>query len=59
MEKIIKKDGYVYLVKDNDSYGRFPTYYNLGKDADYWYDKDTPKPILKRKKKKETKKEDK
>lgn len=58
MEKIIKKDGYVYLVKDNDSYGKFPTYYNLGKDSDYWYDKDTPKPILKKKKKKEAKSEE-
>ena len=28
----IKKDGYVFLVQENDAYGRFPTYYNLGKD---------------------------
>lgn len=34
MNKIIKKDGYVYLVEENDAYGRFPTYYNLGKDPD-------------------------
>lgn len=28
----IKKDGYVFLVEEHDAYGRFPTYYNLGKD---------------------------
>ena len=31
MEKIIKKDGYVYLVKGDKG---FETYYNLGKDPD-------------------------
>lgn len=36
MEKIIKKNGYVYLVQENDTQGRFPTYYNMGKDPDYW-----------------------
>lgn len=34
MEYILKKDGYVYLVQENDTAGRFPTYYNLGKDPD-------------------------
>ena len=33
MEKIIKKDGYVYLVQDWDRKG-FETFYNLGKDPD-------------------------
>ena len=33
MEKIIKKDGYVYLVQDWDRKG-FETFYNLGKDID-------------------------
>ena len=35
MEKIIKKDGYVYLVQDWDRKG-FETFYNLGKDPEYW-----------------------
>lgn len=51
MEKIIKKDGYVYLVKDWDKPG-FETFSNLGKDPD--------SPIWKPKKEKkniETKKE--
>ena len=41
MNKIVKKDGYVFLVKENDAYGRFPTYYNMGKDPDdpRWEDK--------------------
>ena len=34
MEYIEKRDGYVYLVQENDSQGRFNTYYNLGKDPD-------------------------
>ena len=34
MEKIVKQNGYVYLVKDNDEAGRFQTFYNLGKDPD-------------------------
>ena len=33
MEKIIKKDGYVYLVQDWDKKG-FETYTNMGKDID-------------------------
>lgn len=51
MEKIIKENGNVYLMKENDAYGRFPTYYFLGKDPEFWEDKDTPK-------KRKTKKED-
>ena len=35
MERIVKKDGYVYLVKENSNDGRFKTWYNLGKDPDY------------------------
>lgn len=31
MEKIVRKNGYVYLVQDWDKKG-FETYYNLGKD---------------------------
>lgn len=33
MEKIVKKDGYVYLVQDYDRKG-FETYVNMGKDPD-------------------------
>lgn len=33
MEKIVKKDGYVYLVQDFDRKG-FETFYKLGKDID-------------------------
>ena len=33
MEKIVRKNGYVYLVQDWDKKG-FETYYNLGKDVD-------------------------
>ena len=33
MEKIVKKDGYVYLVKNWEQKG-FETFYNLGKDPD-------------------------
>ena len=32
MEKIIKKDGYVYLEKWHDIEGRHKTIYNLGKE---------------------------
>lgn len=31
---IEKKDGFVFLVQENDAYGRFNTYFNLGKDPD-------------------------
>ena len=34
MERIVKKDGYVYLVKENSNDGRFKTWYNMGKDSD-------------------------
>ena len=43
MNKIVKKDGYVYLVQENDAYGRFPTYYNMGKDSDDPRWEDRPK----------------
>lgn len=33
MEKIIKKDGYVYAYDANDKKG-FETFYNMGKDPD-------------------------
>lgn len=33
MERIIKKNGFVYLVQDWDRKG-FETFYNLGKDPD-------------------------
>lgn len=41
MEKIIKKNGYVYLVQDWDRKG-FETFYNLGKDPDglKWFEND-------------------
>ena len=40
MKYIEKKDGYVYLVEENSTDGRFKTYYNLGKDPDspIWFD---------------------
>lgn len=34
MNKIVKMNGYVYLVENNSSDGRFQTFYNLGKDID-------------------------
>lgn len=33
MQRIEKKNGYVYLVEGEKG---FETYYNLGKDYDYW-----------------------
>lgn len=50
MEKIVKKDGYVYLVQDFDRKG-FETYVNMGKDPDdpRWNEET---PIKKAKKKK-------
>jgi len=33
MDKIVKKDGYVFLAQNWDRKG-FETYYNLGKDPD-------------------------
>lgn len=40
MQYIEKKNGYVYLVEENSTDGRFKTYYNLGKDLDspMWFD---------------------
>ena len=40
MKYIEKKDGYVYLVEENSTDGRFKTYYNLGKDINspLWFD---------------------
>lgn len=34
MEKIVRMNGFVYLVQDFDKKG-FETYHNLGKDPDY------------------------
>lgn len=34
MEYIEKRNGYVYLVKEHDSYGRHKSITNLGKDPD-------------------------
>lgn len=34
MNKIVKKDGYVFLVKEDSNDGRFVTWYNMGKDPD-------------------------
>lgn len=45
MEKIVKMNGYVYLV-ENASQKGFETYYNLGKDPDdpRWYEVNEAKP---------------
>lgn len=54
MERIVKKDGYVYLIKENSNDGRFKTWYNMGKDSDdprWKEEEENPKP-----KKKKTKK---
>ena len=48
MHYIEKKNGYVYLVTEDSSDGRFKTYYNLGKDPD----------LMDNEKSKRTKKED-
>lgn len=34
MHYIEKKNGHVYLVREDSSDGRFKTYYNMGKDPD-------------------------
>lgn len=49
MDKIIKKNGYVYLVKNWDRKG-FETLYNMGKDPDdpMWQEEDKPKKKRKR-----------
>ena len=51
MDKIIKKDGYVFLVQDCEKKG-FETYINMGKDIDdpRWEEKEDEKPKQKRKK---------
>lgn len=49
MERIVKKDGYVYLVKENSNDGRFKTWYNLGKDPDCM-EEEQPKKRTKQKK---------
>lgn len=53
MEKIIKKDGYVYLEKWHDIEGRHKTIYNLGKDPDseIWKEKIEEKPKTRKRKK--------
>ena len=54
MEKIIKKDGYVYLVKGENNH---LTFYKMGKDPDdpRWKEEEE---VEKPKKRKKTKKED-
>ena len=54
MEKIIKKDGYVFFVEHYENKG-FETYHNLGKDPDseMWKEQEE-KPKPKKKTKKET-----
>ena len=57
MEKIVKMNGYVYLVENFEKKG-FETYYNLGKDQDdpRWKDEAEEMNIAKKrnKEKKET-----
>lgn len=43
MEHIEKRNGYVYLVKEDSNDGRFKTYYNLGKDPDLMDAEEKPK----------------
>lgn len=54
MDNIIKKNGYVYLVKDFEKKG-FETYYNLGKDPDSEMWKEEIEEITKPKSKKKKK----
>lgn len=44
MDKIIRRDGYVYLAENWDKKG-FETFYNMGKDPDdeRWLEEDKPK----------------
>lgn len=53
MEKIIRKDGYVYLEKWHDIEGRHKTIYNLGKEyiEEVKTDEEKPKKRANRKKK--------
>lgn len=50
MEYIEKKNGYVYLVQENSTDGRFKTYYKMGKDPDdeRWKEKPKSKKTKKR-----------
>lgn len=57
MEYILKKDGYVYLVKEHDVYGMHKTITNLGKDPNDPMWKEEVEEM--KSKKKSTKKEDK
>lgn len=53
MNKIVKKDGYVFLVKEDSNDGRFVTWYNMGKDSDdprWKEEEDKPKKKIKQKK---------
>jgi len=52
MEKIVKMDGFVYLVKDLDRKG-FETYINLGKYDEETKEDETPKKKTKKDKKQE------
>lgn len=55
MERIIKRDGYVFLVKDWERKG-FETYHNLGKDPNHpmWHEEiEEMKKTKKNKKEKE------
>lgn len=56
MEKIVKMNGYVYLVIEHDVYGRHTTFKNLGKDPDdpMWADELNGTKPNKKKNKKET-----
>lgn len=47
MEKIVRKNGYVYLVQDWDKKG-FETFYNLGKDPNdtRWQDDEIIKEVI-------------
>ena len=56
MEKIVKMNGYVYLVIEHDVYGRHTTFKILGKDPDdpMWADELNGTKPNKKKNKKET-----
>lgn len=53
MDKIVRKNGYVYLVEGNNI--GFETYYNLGKDIDSPIWKEESEEITKSQKKKRKK----
>lgn len=55
MGKIVKMNGYVYLVQEHDVYGRHTTFVNLGKDPDDPMWSEELNEIKTKKKKKETK----